>query len=706
MHHGRNKRGAGLRALAVLIGIFINVLFSFLAKTFGWIVYPEVLGTMLVAAIGGIFPGVTTAVFSGTICMFLDSEALYYIFIDAVFALAIAAFVKSGKSRVRDYASFILASALIRGGLYGIVQWGILGGGADFRIIETVENMYEVTHISRFSLCIFINILLSFVNILFSLALSALILRFIPKEFGEQILNSGWQQKPLSKSEVKKINFWGKDVAHSVRSRITFLIVTISLALVFIMACIGINLFLQSSEADNVTQSWDMAKFAAANINADKVDMYLDRGSATNGYDDTKRLLGGVRASNSHIKRLYVARFTEEGAFVAFDLTEDEETALAPGDEMQLTGDWSYLFDLYAGKEVGPIKDRTNDHWTITVFEPVLTKSGECVCHVAVVASLDYITTNIRNIAFRMALSLTGFLFLILVIAMWVTGYYTVYPINSIAECIDGFVDAKDDQAKLDENVRKLRKLDVRTEDEVEKMYQAISDMAASMAEQMRDIRHYADTTAQMQNGLLVTMADLVESRDSDTGAHIQKTAAYVRIVLNGLQQKGYYAEKLTPKYMYDVEMSAPLHDVGKINIPDAVLNKPGKLTDEEFAIMKTHTTVGKIIMERAISTVQGDSYLKEARNMAAYHHERWDGKGYPEGLHGEVIPLSARIMAVADVFDALSSPRVYKPAFPLEKALEIIQEGSGTQFDPKCVEVFMESLDEVKEVLKKYNQL
>lgn len=304
----------------------------------------------------------------------------------------------------------------------------------------------------------------------------------------------------------------------------------------------------------------------------------------------------------------------------------------------------------------------------------------------------------------KVVLTMSGFLILIISFALWKTGVYTSFPISSISACVERFAQSGENQDMLDENVRIIRSLDIHTGDEVEKLYHAICRMTLSQAEQLRDIRHLSDSTAKMQDGLIITMADMVESRDSDTGAHVQKTSAYVKIIVEGLKKKGYYAQKITPKFMSDVVRSAPLHDVGKINIPDGVLNKPGKLTDEEFAVMKTHTTAGKIILENAISSVQGENYLKEARNMAAYHHERWDGKGYPEGLHGEVIPLSARIMAVADVFDALASPRVYKPAFPLEKALAILQEGAGTQFDEKCVEVFMDALPEVKMILKKYS--
>ena len=282
--------------------------------------------------------------------------------------------------------------------------------------------------------------------------------------------------------------------------------------------------------------------------------------------------------------------------------------------------------------------------------------------------------------------------------------YSLLSPITRITRAARDFIKNIGDQNAMEESAEKFERMDIRLNNEVGDLYHTISRMETDIAKQLADIRQYAEHTEKMQNGLMVLMADMVEVRDSDTGAHIQKTAIYVRILLEGLQRKGYYKETLTPQYMEDVIKSAPLHDIGKIHIPDRILNKTEALTDEEYEIMKTHTLSGKEILEKAINEVEGESYLREARNMAAYHHEQWDGKGYPEGLKGEEIPLSARIMSVADVLDALTSPRIYKPAFPLAKAVAIIEEGKGTKFDPKCVEVLIEAMPEIKDVLKKLN--
>ena len=181
----------------------------------------------------------------------------------------------------------------------------------------------------------------------------------------------------------------------------------------------------------------------------------------------------------------------------------------------------------------------------------------------------------------------------------------------------------------------------------------------------------------------------------------MRKPADYTRIILNQLKKDGAYPEQLTKAFIEDVVQSAPLHDVGKIRISDAILNKPGKLTPEEFEEIKTHTTAGRDILTSAIDTVAEESsgYLNEARNLAWCHHEKWDGTGYPRGLSGEDIPLSARIMAVADVFDALVSRRSYKEPFPFDTSLEIIREGSGTHFDPKVAEAFLRAEAEVRRV-------
>ena len=206
------------------------------------------------------------------------------------------------------------------------------------------------------------------------------------------------------------------------------------------------------------------------------------------------------------------------------------------------------------------------------------------------------------------------------------------------------------------------------------------------------------------QLGTIMMMAELVESRDGNTGGHIKRTAEYVKIITRQLLEDGKYPETITPNFVRDTATAAPLHDVGKISVPDHILNKPGKLTDEEFAIMKGHAATGRKILMDAVDMTEHSTYLDYAIEMAGAHHEWWTGRGYPDGLKGEEIPLCARIMAIADVFDALVSKRVYKPGMPLEKAYSIIREETGTHFDPVCVEAFFKAQEKIEKVLKSHN--
>lgn len=208
----------------------------------------------------------------------------------------------------------------------------------------------------------------------------------------------------------------------------------------------------------------------------------------------------------------------------------------------------------------------------------------------------------------------------------------------------------------------------------------------------------YHEQVSRMQSGMITFMAEVVENRDDNTGGHIRRTAKYVEDIAKELKRQGTYSDILTDRYMSDMVVAAPLHDIGKIHIPDTVLNKPGKLTEEEFEIMKTHTTAGEELLIHAKEELGESGYLNTAVEMAAYHHEWWNGKGYPYGISREEIPLCARIMAVADVFDALTSKRCYKNAMPLEKAYAIIREESGTHFDPAVVEAFFAAVEDIGE--------
>lgn len=200
-----------------------------------------------------------------------------------------------------------------------------------------------------------------------------------------------------------------------------------------------------------------------------------------------------------------------------------------------------------------------------------------------------------------------------------------------------------------------------------------------------------------MQEHIISGLANLIESRDTDTGEHIIRTSKYVKAIALGCKEEGIYTDQIDDRFINLINTLAPMHDVGKILVSDTILRKPGKLTKEEYDLMKIHAASGGDVVRNILNGITDEEYLKFASDIATYHHEWWDGSGYPNNSKGEDIPLCARIMAIADVFDALISKRCYKDAYPIVEAIEIIKNESGTHFDPKLVDVFIKYIEQEK---------
>jgi len=204
-------------------------------------------------------------------------------------------------------------------------------------------------------------------------------------------------------------------------------------------------------------------------------------------------------------------------------------------------------------------------------------------------------------------------------------------------------------------------------------------------------IHDRTNSLKRLKNGLVTVLANMVERRDMMTGSHVERTTKYIRILLDRMLRHKVYYEELIQWNIETVISSVRLHDIGKIAVSDMLLNKKGSFTSEEFEKMKMHASEGEGIIEDIIVESGDGFFLQHAKLFAGYHHERWDGSGYPHGLKGLEIPLQGRIMAVVDVYDALVSNRPYKEAFDHNKAVDIIREGRGTHFDPNIVDIFLE---------------
>lgn len=227
------------------------------------------------------------------------------------------------------------------------------------------------------------------------------------------------------------------------------------------------------------------------------------------------------------------------------------------------------------------------------------------------------------------------------------------------------------------------------------------NNLQNDIIEKTDEIKEQNKKIIYIQEQTIYGMANLIESRDSDTGEHVKRTSLYVELLGKAAKEAGYHKEIITDGYIEILKKAAPMHDIGKIAVSDSILKKPGKLTEEEFKKIQNHTIAGGKIIREVLSGIESEDYVKIAADIAVSHHERWDGNGYPYKLKGDEIPLEARIMAIADVFDALVSPRCYKDPFSTDEAFEIISLSRGTHFDPVLTDLFISKKDEVVKIFE-----
>ncbi len=710
----RISRYTVYRIMAIVGCTAFNVGLYALVHKLGLPFYLDTVGTILISMLGGTFTGIMTAVATNLFCEFVRADSVYYAFVGISIALATSWFTKNEKFKKKtNILMLILLLAVLGGGLGTILQWLLLGEPEFSGIAETAKALSGSSSWLYFLFSMFIVVFINIIDKSICVAIALGLFFVIPAEARRKIRTTGWKQAPLSFDDLRSIGKNRRNGVISLKSRIVLMLVVAVSAIVLLLSWVSVSVQMNEENDNYLEMAAAACRFAASVVDADKIEDYIREGGSVADrlktdfeYKADNDILSEYAAANHAIQAIYVFKARKDGFYPVYDT----ETAFLAdgiiGEKKEYGGYYEFIMDdLIAGRKLEPDIIKNEYGRFFSAYEPIYDSDGRLVAYAGADIWLERGSDYLRKLFINMLLVSSGFMALIIAYGLRSARAFLIYPIGSLERRIEDFMQNMDDQSKLDENVRKLQKLDIRTNDEVEALYRSVCEMAAGTADHIKNINALVKKNENMENGLILTMADMVESRDQDAASHAMRTAAYVRIILDGLKRKGYYAEKLTDKYIKDVEMSAPLHDVGKINIPDTILNKTGKLTDEEYEIMKTHTLAGKTILENAINAVHSESYLKEARNMAAYHHERWDGTGYPEGLHGQVIPLSARVMAVADAFDAITSDKTYKQASTLNEALKTLSDGAGTQFDPKCVEVFVDSVAEVRTVMKKYRR-
>ena len=699
------NRNALITIAECIVCLALNFLGFRIASVLGLPLYLDNVGTLLAAILGGYLPGIFVGFMTNILNCATDPNSIYYGFITVLIAITAAFFEHKRCITIKKphwLILLILILALIGGGIGTLLPWLLDDVYFDSESFSSVLVNAGITNTTVAQLLG--NIIMDILDKAITVGIVLIILAIIPPKIRTILRFSGWMQRKLSPEEKDKLKHIGCRRI-SVRTKIILILVVALIIMGTVATGISFVLFSNATVEQHFRIVDGVTNVITGFIDGDNIDRWLTEGESSEGYKKTEDLLYALLDSDHDIQYIYVYKIMEDGCHVVFDLDVEGEEGYEPGEVVEFDPSFEpYIPTLLAGGEIDPVISNDKYGHLLTIYKPIKDSSGKTVAYAAADVSMSHVIKYERNFTTGMTSLFLAFFLVIFAVVLWVVEYHIVLPVNSMAECTDSF--AFNSNETLDANVLRMKEIGIHTGDEIENLYNAIVKMASDSVEHLEDIQHKNETIKKMQNALILVLADLVESRDKNTGDHVKKTAAYTEIIMKKMRELGFYPDVLTDEFMESVVNSAPLHDIGKIKVSDMILNKPGRLTDDEFVIMQSHAAEGSNILDQVIELVPDSDYLYEAKNLAHYHHEKWNGKGYPDRISGEDIPLSARIMAVADVFDALVSRRSYKDPFSFEQACDIIREGAGSHFDPKVAEAFLAAQDEARRIAESFGEL
>ena len=717
MKNGRSAKwiGFGQAVLFVFVVLLLNIIPSKTALALNLPLFLDSIGTIFAAMLGGNLPAVIVGFCVNAINGISDITTLYYGIISILIGVAAALFQRNGFFKTPGkIVVTIITFSLLGGGLGSVLTYFLFGYDFGEGISAPFAlAVYEHLGFSKFFAQLTADIILDVFDKTIVVIAAVALQRVVPQQLKNRIGKLFLFNQDTVRSDEEKL-FEGKLVKRSLIRKVVVMVIVAEILLGALASTTGYILYSQAAVNEYIDITKGVSKATSVVVDGDRIDEFLEKGRDAEGYADIEKRLYRIKETFPHVMYLYIYRIMEDGSHVIFDLeSEDIDDVKAvkadqPGDIVDFDETFADVKEnLIRGEKVEPRISDDEFGWLLTSYEPLLNSEGKPVAQIGVDLYMGDVNGEQATFFIKLLSMFFGLSIIIMSVVLEFVNRGIVYPVNRMAAASIHFAYNLEQGVESGNNLKAIEDLKIHTFDEIEYLYRAITKMGGDSLRYIDELNRQTERITNMQEEIIVNFAEMVEARDMSTGNHVKKTAFYVEAIAKELQKEGKFKDILTDSYIKVLKRSAPLHDIGKIAISDLILNKPGRFTEDEFKIMQSHTTEGKNILTK-IETNASDmdeGYLKESIEMAQYHHEKWDGTGYPRGVKGDEIPISARIMAVADVFDALVAERVYKAAFPYEKAMEIITGGAGKAFDPDVVEAFTHISKELYDKRTKLNK-